>query len=250
MKRKMKIAVKKFFASMALLTAKLSLVLILFFVSLSLLIIIIRQIFYHREYTMDEKVFSFLSAFITETNTLIMRALSFAGSHFFLIPAWLILLFFYYFIRSDKWMTIKITVIALSNLALMFGLKFLFNRPRPLIPLLKDVPGLSFPSGHAFMSFIFYGFVIYLVYHDVKNKSAQWVIISILTFIILAIGLSRIYLRVHYASDVMAGYCFGMMSLLILLRLLRQIENSNAEIIPPYLNITKEADDLHSTKHN
>ena len=142
------------------------------------------------------------------------------------------LLGFYYFVRRDKWMTIKIPVIALSNLALMFGLKFFFNRPRPLIPLLKDVPGLSFPSGHAFMSFIFYSFIIYLVYHDVKNRRAKWGIIFILAFAILAIGISRIYLRVHYASDVLAGYCFGMMSLLIMLRLLRQIENSNKKMIP------------------
>jgi undecaprenyl-diphosphatase len=247
MKRKMKLVVKNFFASAALLSAKLSLALILFFVSLSLLIIIIRQLFYHKEYTMDERVFSYLSPFVTETNTLIMRVLSFAGSHFFLIPAWLLLLGFYYFIRRDKWMTIKIPVIALSNLALMFGLKFFFNRPRPLIPLLKDVPGLSFPSGHAFMSFIFYSFIIYLVYHDVKNRRAKWSIISILAFVILAIGLSRIYLRVHYASDVLAGYCFGMMSLLILLRLLRQIENGNEKLIP---RITKPADELRRTSLN
>ena len=250
MKRKVKIVVKNIFASAALLSAKLSLVLILFFVSLSLLIIIIRQIFYHKEYTMDERVFGYLSQFVTETNTVLMRILSFAGSHFFLIPAWLMLLGFYYFIRRDKWMTIKIPVIALSNLVLMFGLKFFFNRPRPLIALLKDVPGLSFPSGHAFMSFIFYGFVIYLVYHDVKNRRAKWGIISILAFVILAIGLSRIYLRVHYASDVLAGYCFGIMSLLILLRLLRQIENGNAKNNPPYLNITKAGSDLHKPRHS
>ena len=250
MKRKLKIAVKGFFASLAVLSARLSLVLVLFFVSLSLLIIIIREIFYDKEYTMDERVFSYLSQFITETNTSVMQVFSFAGSHFFLIPAWLLLLGFYYFIRIDKWMSIKIPVIAFSNLALMFGLKFFFNRPRPLIPLLKDVPGLSFPSGHAFMSFIFYGFVIYLVFHDVKNRRAKWSIISILAFFILAIGLSRIYLRVHYASDVLAGYCFGMMSLLILLRLLRQIEKGNAKIIPPDLNITKAPDDLPKTKRN
>jgi undecaprenyl-diphosphatase len=250
MKGKLKVAVKSFFASLALLSARLSLVLILFFVSLSLLIIIIRQIFYDKKYTMDERVFGYLSQFVTETNTSIMRVLSVAGSHYFLIPAWLLLLGFYYFIRCDKWMSIKIPVIALSNLGLMFALKFFFNRSRPLIPLLKDVPGLSFPSGHAFMSFIFYGFVIYLVNRDVQNRRTKWGIISILAFVILAIGLSRIYLRVHYASDVLAGYCFGMMSLLILLRLLRQIENGDAKIIPPYLNVTKVPNDLPETKHN
>ena len=56
---------------------------------------------------------------------------------------------------------------------------------------------------------------------------------------VLIIGLSRIYLRVHYASDVIAGYCFGVISLLILFGLLRQIEKFNAKKIPQHLNVTK-----------
>lgn len=250
MKRKIKIVIKKFSGAVALVSAELSLILILFFVSLSFLIIIVRQVFYHKEYTMDEKVFAYLGLFVTQTNTIVMQVLSFAGSHFFLIPAWLALLAFYYFRRSNKWMAIKIPVIALSNLLLMFGLKFFFNRPRPLIPLLKEVPGLSFPSGHAFMSFIFYGFIIYLVYCDVKNRWQKGIIISILVFIIFAIGLSRVYLRVHYASDVIAGYCFGMMSLLILLWLLRQIEKYNAKVITPHYNVTKAGNDLPDSTQN
>lgn len=244
MKRKFKIVVKKFSGAVALLSAELSLVLILFFVSLSFLIIIVRQVFYHKEYSMDEMVFAYLGSLVTHTLTMFMQAFSFAGSHFFLIPGWIALIIFYYFTHYNKWMAAKIPIIALSNLLLMFGLKFFFNRPRPLIPLLKEVPGLSFPSGHAFMSFIFYGFIIYLVYCDVKSRWQSGIIITVLVFIIFGIGLSRVYLRVHYASDVIAGYCFGMMSLLILLWLLRQIEKYNAKIIPPDLNVTKPGNDL------
>ena len=244
MRQKIKIAVKKLPGAMALLSAEFLLILISLFISISVLVIIIREIFYDKEYIMDERVFACLSGFVTETNTAIMQFLSFGGSQFFLIPAWVVLIVFYYVRNKDKWMAIKMPVIALSNLLLMLGLKFFFNRPRPLIPLLKEVPGLSFPSGHAFMSFIFYGFVIYLVYQDVKNSRVKWSIISILVIIVLIIGLSRVYLRVHYASDVIAGYCFAMMSLLILLGLLKQIEKYNATRIHPSLNVTRPSGEL------
>lgn len=244
MTRRFKIAVKKFSEALALLSAELFLVLVSFFISLSLLIIIIRQIFYDKEYALDEHVFAYLNNFVTAANTSIMQFFSFGGSHYFLVTAWLVLIVSYYFTHRKKWMVIKMTVIALANLGLMLGLKLFFNRPRPLIPLLKHVPGLSFPSGHAFMSFIFYGFLIYLVYHDVKKGWLKWGVICILAGIILTIGLSRIYLRVHYATDVVAGYCFGTISLMILLWLLARIEKYNAKVIPPSLNVTKEENRL------
>ena len=244
MRRKIKMAVKKFPGMMALLSAQIIIALIAFFISLSVLVIIIREIFYDKEYDMDERVFAYLKNFVTPVNNHIMEFFSLGGSHLFLVPAWILLIVFYYLKYKDRWMAIKMPVIALSNLLLMAGLKFFFNRPRPLIPLLKNVPGLSFPSGHAFMSFIFYGFVIYLVYHDVKNGRVKWSIISILVIIVLIIGLSRVYLRVHYASDVLAGYCFGMMSLLILLGLLKLIEKYNASRIPPPLNVTRPTGEL------
>ena len=224
---------------MALLSAQIIVALIAFFISLSVLVIIIREIFYDKEFNMDERVFAYLKNFVTPVNNHIMEFFSLGGSHLFLVPAWILLIVFYYLKYKDRWMAIKMPVIALSNLLLMAGLKFFFNRPRPLIPLLKNVPGLSFPSGHAFMSFIFYGFVIYLVYHQAKNRPIKWLVISLLIVIILLIGLSRVYLRVHYASDVIAGYCFGMMSLLIMLWLLRRIEKYNEKVIPAAVNVTK-----------
>jgi undecaprenyl-diphosphatase len=129
--------------------------------------------------------------------------------------------------------------LSISTLGFMLGLKYLFNRPSPLIPLLKEVPGLSFPSGHAFMSFVFYGMLIYLVYREVKNKWLKWILVFLLFFMIFSIGLSRVYLRVHYASDVLAGFCFGLMSLVILLWMLRRIEKFNAKEISSELNVIK-----------
>jgi undecaprenyl-diphosphatase len=241
---KPKYKVKKLSDTVALLSAELLLLLISFFISLSVLVMLIRQIFFHKEYSMDEKVFGYLSHYVTNTNTVIMQFISFFGSHLFLIPAWLLVLTFYFFIRKNKWYFIKMIIVAVGNLLLMFGLKFFFNRPRPLIPLLKDVPGLSFPSGHAFMSFTFYGLLIYIIYRDVKNRWLKWTAIMILLIIIFLVGFSRVYLRVHYASDVIAGFCFGLISLILLLLMLRQIEKFNAKKIPQHLNITRAGDGL------
>ncbi len=167
-----------------------------------------------------------------------MQGVSFLGSQLFLVPAWLWLLVIFYFVEKNKWYLIKVITISLSTLLMMLGLKHFFNRPRPLIPLLKQVPGLSFPSGHAFMSFVFYGMLIYIIYLEVKNIWLKSFILLILGIVIFSIGLSRVYLRVHYASDVVAGFCFGLMSLIILLWLLRRIEKYNEKVIPPALNAT------------
>lgn len=222
--RKVKYRVRKLSRAFALLSAELLLVFISFFISLAVLIVLVRKIFYQKEYPIDQVVFDYLSSRVTTTNTAVMQVISFFGSHLFLVPAWVVLLSFFYFKRKNKWHFLKLVIIAVSNLLLMFGLKFFFNRPRPLIPLLKEVPGLSFPSGHAFMSLIFYGTMIYLLYRELQNKWFRWIAVLILVIIIFLIGLSRVYLRVHYTSDVIAGYCFGVMSLLILLWMLRQIK--------------------------
>ena len=86
MMRKTHLVVKKFSDTIALLSAELLLVLISFFISLSLLIIIIRQIFYSKVFNMDERVFSYLSQYVTDTNTQLMKFFSFFGSHFLFVP--------------------------------------------------------------------------------------------------------------------------------------------------------------------
>lgn len=239
MKQKIKSSVNKISSVIALLSAELFGVLFSFFISLTVLILVIRQIFFHKEFTMDEKVFNYLSYYVSDSHTLFMQFMSFFGSQSFLVPAWIIVLVVFYFTRKNKWYFIKLVIISISNLGMMIGFKYFFNRPRPLIPLLKEVPGLSFPSGHAYMSLIFYGMIIYMLYQGAKDKWVKWAGIGLLVMIIFFIGLSRVYLRVHYASDVIAGFCFGVLSLMIELWLLHRIENFNAEKIPPHLNITK-----------
>ncbi|ANE51844.1 phosphatase PAP2 family protein [Flavisolibacter tropicus] len=219
--------VKKFWASVALLSVEMIMILGLFACSVVAFALIYRRIFLLDDESFDQRVFEGIKPFITPQNTRIMSFVTFFGKHEFLIPANLLLIAYFLFIRRHKWYSIKVPAIALSSLALMFGLKHLFGRPRPLNPILQEFKGLSFPSGHALMSVTFYGLLIYLTWHLIKDKSAKWTIIVLLLLWINIIGFSRIYLRAHNFSDVIAGYCIGMIWLFISLKLIRRMEKRN-----------------------
>ena len=116
---------------------------------------------------------------------------------------------------------------------MMFVLKRLFNRPRPDIPLLEEARGLSFPSGHAMVSFCFYGLLAYIIWKSDAKKWVKWVAVIMLFLLVLFIGFSRIYLKVHYASDVMAGFCVGLIWLVLCLWILKRIEKFSRRKVDP-----------------
>ena len=88
-------------------------------------------------------------------------------------------------------------------------LKVIVARDRPNINRLVNENGYSFPSGHSITSMVFYGYLIYLIYRYVDNKNIKVSLIIFLSLLILMIGFSRIYLGVHYTSDVMGGFLLG-----------------------------------------
>jgi membrane-associated phospholipid phosphatase len=99
-------------------------------------------------------------------------------------------------------------VLAISGLANV-ALKQVINRARPDAEHLVSVATLSYPSGHAMSAIAFYGFLIYLFYNFKLNVWVKTLTILILGLLILAIGISRIYLGVHYPSDIAGGYIAG-----------------------------------------
>ena len=109
----------------------------------------------------------------------------------------------------------------------------IFHRDRPLTPLLEAAQGYSFPSGHATMSITFYGLIIFLVWQNEKSVLLKWLLTILLALLIISIGISRVYLRVHYASDVLAGFCVGLMWLLLSLWLLKRIEGYSRRKVDP-----------------
>lgn len=94
-------------------------------------------------------------------------------------------------------------------------LKRIVQRPRPTEYRLIEESGYSFPSGHSMVSAAFYGFLIYLIFKNVKDKKIKWLSIISLSVLIILIGVSRIYLGVHYTSDVLAGFVISISYLVI-----------------------------------
>lgn len=113
----------------------------------------------------------------------------------------------------------KISGAILMNLLLVTVLnqllKNILQRPRPIEYRLIEESGYSFPSGHSMVSMAYYGFFIYLIYKNVQNKYVKWILIIFLSFLIISIGISRIYLGVHYTSDVLAGFLIGIAYLVL-----------------------------------
>ncbi len=113
----------------------------------------------------------------------------------------------------------KIGVSIFSNLVIITALnqllKRILQRPRPTEYRIIEETGYSFPSGHSMVSMAFYGYLIYLIYKYVKNKYIKWISITLLSILICSIGISRIYLGVHYTSDVLGGFLISISYLVI-----------------------------------
>jgi len=98
--------------------------------------------------------------------------------------------------------------IALAN-ELYKILKDWFVRPRPDLEHLVQVESYSYPSGHALVGMVLYFTAAYLLIEGIKSKLAKWLIALLAVVILLLIGASRIFLQVHYLSDVLGGYALG-----------------------------------------
>ena len=113
----------------------------------------------------------------------------------------------------------KIGFSIFSNLAIITILnqllKRILQRPRPTEYRIIEETGYSFPSGHSMISMAFYGYLIYLIYKYAKNKYIKWTSIILLSILICSIGISRIYLGVHYTSDVLGGFLISISYLII-----------------------------------
>lgn len=127
-----------------------------------------------------------------------------------------------FFVIKDK----KIGISIITNLGIVTILnqiiKFIMQRPRPTKFRIIEETGYSFPSGHSMVSLAFYGYLIYLIYKYVNNKHLKRTLIIILSVLICIIGVSRIYLGVHYTSDVLGGFLISFAYLIIYIELVNK----------------------------
>jgi len=155
-----------------------------------------------------------------------VEAVTFLASRNWITALALALIGYFLVLRRHRWYTLLVPVVALGSISLNLLLKNLYHRPRPLLPLVS-ASGLSFPSGHAMISASFYGLLIYLVQiHVRRHRLLRWALTAGLGLLIPLIGLTRIYLNVHYASDVLAGFAAGLVWLLVAIPLLQRVEQT------------------------
>ena len=135
------------------------------------------------------------------------------------------------FVIKNKKISMAILINLISVFLLNQLMKIIFQRERPdRLQWLVNEFGYSFPSGHAMVSMAYYGFLIYLVYTHI-NKKYKWILISILSLIIILVGISRIYLGVHYLSDILAGFLVSMAYLIIFIFCYNKFVNSTKSLV-------------------
>ena len=157
----------------------------------------------------DDAVTAAVQSWRTDGLTKFFKILTDLGDRPFYIAA-CVLLGIYLYVRLGNLVfafqaTVVLGIASLINILL----KGLIDRQRPDGEHLVEVSSLSFPSGHAMSSIAFYGFLIYILW-QLKLKGIKKILLTVLLVaIILGIGLSRVYLGVHYPSDVLAGFAAG-----------------------------------------
>ena len=177
----------------------------------------------------DNAVFTYLrNNVITPRLTRLMKAVTFLGSSTFLLPAYILLITVYLY-KKERRRSIEILLVGSLGILLNYVLKMFYHRTRPDAPLIRPLKSFSFPSGHAMSAFIFYGLLIYLISARPLHKGFKMVAVVFLVIIALAVGFSRVYLRVHYPSDVIAGFCLGLGWLCFAMWVLEKVKNKGRE---------------------
>lgn len=154
----------------------------------------------------DRTIIGLVQGFEGTGVTQIMEFFTFIGSTPAVVVLCLLILFFLYKVLHHRAeLFLFVTVVAGSPILNHF-LKEIFQRARPDLHRLIEISGYSFPSGHAMNAFTVYGILTFLLWRHIFNRPGRWILILFSTIMIFTIGISRIYLGVHYPSDIIGGY--------------------------------------------
>jgi len=176
----------------------------LLIVSSFLFYILIHFIIPEKENILDQTGFLMFRHLVSPAHTQIAKFATFFGTGSFLIPCYILIIA--WLLRNNYIRYALMTsTIAISSLALGWILKDLFHRSRPSHHLVIGAGGYSFPSGHALGGFIFTGVILYIIWQTRKHFHIKCLLSTLVCTCGMIVGLSRIYLHVHYATDVLGS---------------------------------------------
>lgn len=185
---------------------------IILFISIISLLFLIEDVMDKDIMTFDENGYLIVSKHLISKNmTSIERLITNLGGIYWLVGFSIFLLI----VIKNKKIPISIMINLGLSALLNFTLKQILQRPRPIEHRIIDESGYSLPSGHSMVSMAYYGFLIYLIHKNIKNKYLKIFFITLLSSLIINIGISRIYLGVHYTSDVIAGFLVAISYLIL-----------------------------------
>lgn len=184
-------------------------------ISLLLFIAIAVMVIVNKTTTMDDAIYDFIICGrcpLLDQYFIFITHLADTGFIVLLVVGFLL-------ITRDKY-GLLLVVSAINSSLMNMLLKHIFVRTRPDHLRLIKQGGYSFPSGHAMIAVCVYGYLLYLVILEVKNKYLKYTLSTILTILIISIGISRIYVGVHYPSDVIGGYLVGIIEVVLVMEVL------------------------------
>ena len=193
---------------------------IILFICIILFLSILEDVFEYETLALDYSVYNIvLKGMRNPILTNVLKIITNLGSAVALITITILSLI----ILKNKKIGLCITInLALSTI-LNLLLKNIIQRPRPEGYRLIEETGFSFPSGHSMVNTAFYGLLIYLIIKNVKNQKLKYSLSLLISILILSIGFSRIYLGVHYTSDVLAGFLISIAYLIVFTTILHDI---------------------------
>lgn len=172
---------------------------------------IIEDVLDNEIWIFDDISYKTVSTMISNPVTSIFKIITNLGGAIGIITTTILILIFMKHKKYKFYIVFNLVMVITLNQMI----KYIVQRPRPVEHRIIDQFGYSFPSGHSMVSMAFYGFLVYLIYKNVNNKFLKWGLCTSLSFLILLIGISRIYLGVHYASDVIGGFCLSIAYLIV-----------------------------------
>lgn len=162
----------------------------------------------------------FVEKVINGKGTEFMKDVTYLGSTICVIFIFILCLFLF----RNKIINTVFSLNLLFLLLLRTSLKNTFKRPRPIYSLIKVPTDYSFPSGHTLFAVGFYGLIIYFIWKTNISKFYKYILTFVISMLIIFIGISRIYLGVHYFSDVIGGLILGILSLILFINIYKKYD--------------------------